>query len=307
MSVCYTQRMCPHHARGEMRQGQDKKVQHVQPEAEDANIGITSTEDTGIGEVRRCAGCHRFEPKFASSSKQFVDVGDSETGRCVCLECCDSIVTTSDEAMPLWEKVVNFFEGQLGLITDTESISGVSRQSLMNIPVMVVGLNALNDNMKSHPSEGIHYKSSQIMTKGLCLSEFSISSHNEGKVFVNAILCLSGLPSDLTMSILAHECMHAFIKLHPNFRYGKQLPVMVEEGLCQLAAFLFLSDCLEPCQDHSYNPSRSKRLQYFKFCIETDQGVYGQGFRAAARSYADIGLQELLYYVALNHNFPPLH
>lgn len=286
-----------------MRQGQDKKVQHnVQPEAEDGNIGITSTEDTGIGEVRRCTGCHRFEPKFASTSKHFIDVGDSDTGRCVCLECCDSIVTTSDEVIPLWGKVVNFFEGQLRLIMDTDSISGVSRQTLMDIPVMVVGLNALNDNIKSHPSEGIHYKSSQIMTKGLCLSEYS--SHDEGRVFVNAILCLSGLPSDLTMSILAHECMHAFIKLHPNFRYGKQLPVMVEEGLCQLVAFLFLGDCLET-SDHADNPSRSKRLQYFKFCIETDTGLYGQGFRAAARSYADMGLQELLYYVALNHNFPP--
>ena len=47
--------------------------------------------------------------------------------------------------------------------------------------------------------------------------------------------------------------------------------------------------------------------QYFKFCIETDESVvYGQGFRAAARAYAKLGIQELLYYVALNQDFPPM-
>ncbi len=44
--------------------------------------------------------------------------------------------------------------------------------------------------------------------------------------------------------------------------------------------------------------------QYFKFCIETDESALGQGFRAAARAYAQLGLEELLYYVALNHEFP---
>lgn len=52
-------------------------------------------------------------------------------------------------------------------------------------------------------------------------------------------------------------------------------------------------------------PSDDQLRQYFRFCIETDDGVYGEGFRLAAHAYAKMGLQELLYYVALHHYFPP--
>ncbi len=108
----------------------------------------------------------------------------------------------------------------------------------------------------------------------------------------------------------------------------------MEEGLAQLMAFLFL-DGLDPVDteediderrqqgprggetrdgprnvpgedDDSGIPSKARLRQYFKFCIETDESVYGQGFRAAARSYAKLGIQELLYYVALNQDFPPM-
>ena len=53
-------------------------------------------------------------------------------------------------------------------------------------------------------------------------------------------------------------------------------------------------------------PSDEKLRQYFRFCIETDDGVYGEGFRLAASAYAKMGLQELLYFVALHHYFPPV-
>jgi hypothetical protein len=293
--------MCPHHAK--KRWPQDGEIQQFRNE--DDNVAVTTSEEAKIGEIRRCAGCHRFEPNFASS-KHFIDVGDADTGRCVCLACCRTLVTTSDEAIPLWEKVMNFFEGPLGLITAEDSINGVSRQTLENIPVILVGMEALNDNMQKHSK--VHYNSSQIMTRGLCLSEYS--KHNLESVEVVSILCLSNLPAELTASILAHECTHAFIRLHPNFRYGEPLPLMVEEGLCQLIAFLFLNDGLEHSElDNSReddSPSDALLRKYFKFCIETDQSIYGQGFRLAARAYAQMGMQELLYYISLNRDFPPI-
>ena len=108
----------------------------------------------------------------------------------------------------------------------------------------------------------------------------------------------------------------------------------MEEGLAQLVAFLFL-DGLDPIdmegyvttergqqgggkinddprnapeeEDESGIPWEARLRQYFKFCIKTDESVvYGQGFRAAARAYAKLGIQELLYYVALNQDFPPM-
>lgn len=104
----------------------------------------------------------------------------------------------------------------------------------------------------------------------------------------------------------------------------------MEEGLAQLAAFLFLSDGLDPIEtegdvylrggrerefgdsrnlleeNDSSIPSEARLRQYFKFCIETDESMCGDGFRAAARAYTKLGIQELLYYVALNRNFPSI-
>lgn len=291
------ERMCPHHA-----------LPHNRTANEDdsalAVAGSTDTTERGIGSIRRCSGCHRFEP-ISCPDKHFIDLGDSNTGRCVCLACCRTVVTTSQDAEPLWERVLDFFEF-LGLITTAETVSGVSRQSMSSIPILIVGHDALNDNLKVY-SDGVHYGSAQIMTRGLCLSEHS--STNAGSLGITAVMCLSGLPADLTASVLAHEATHVWIKLNPNFRYGKALPLKVEEGIAQLVAFLFLNDGLEPIVEETSeddaNPSDSKLRQYFKFCIETDQTLYGEGFRLAARAYAEMGMHELLYYVALNHDFPP--
>lgn len=293
-------RMCPHHATPQNR-GND-----VDTNGEDSVLATAVSIDTtatDIGSIRRCSGCHRFEP-ISSPGRHFIDLGDA--GRCVCLACCRTVVTTSKDAEPLWEKVLDFFE-YMGLITTAETVSGVSRHAMGSIPILIVGYDALNDNLKAH-SHGAHYGSSQIMTRGLCLSEHS--STNAGCLAITAVMCLSGLPADLTASVLAHEATHVWIKLNPNFRYGSALPLKVEEGLAQLIAFLFLNDGLEPIVDQSEddsNPSDFKLRQYFKFCIETDQTLYGEGFRLAAKAYADMGLHELLYYIALNHNFPSIN
>ena len=321
-------------------------------------------------------------------------MGDSDTGRCVCLACCRTVITNSTDIVPLWDKVIDFFEGPLGLITSEEycassssssisssngnsnnsdsSVGVITRQDMKQIPVLVVGMEALNSNIKRNGS--VHFGSNQIMTRGLCLSERCNNANyaaaaaaanlnnassgtrgrlSNGGVGVTAILILSGLPSDLTASILAHgtcvvlnnvcfclssarsfaipfhsfltqciypynnsEATHAWIKLHPNFPFNDPLPLRVEEGLCQLVAFLFLnmmddtklshhSSTLSAVEDDSI-PSDEKLRQYFRFCIETDHGVYGEGFRLAARAYAKMGIQELLYYVAIHHDFPPL-
>ena len=219
------ERMCPHHAKPITRtaiEQQNNPLQQTINEyttAADNNNGdgcsirSTTTSEEVLGEIRRCAGCHRFEPLFASPTKHFIDVGDGNTGRCVCLACCRTVVTTADDVQPLWDKVIDFFEGPLGLITSeatlhNEPFAGVTRRDLKNIPIMVVGMEALNDNTRTSGSS--HFGSHQIMTRGLCLSEHHSSRYSRenggggGSVGVTAILILSGLPSDLTASILAH-------------------------------------------------------------------------------------------------------
>ena len=111
-------------------------------------------------------------------------------------------------------QVVDFFEGPLGLIT-SQDISyndincGVTRQDLMKIPILAVGLEVLNDIIHSDgdriPGGYAHSRSCGTTARlGLCLSD-RIGRHDGGsRNGVTSILCLSGLPSDLTASILAH-------------------------------------------------------------------------------------------------------
>jgi len=207
------ERMCPHHA-GPITTRSTVLPNNTNDNNDNNNNTTLASSEEVIGEIRRCAGCHRFEPLFASPSKHFIDVGDRDTGRCVCLACCRTVVTGSEDVGPLWEKVINFFEGPLGLLTSEESncavgqdhnLMGVTRRALERIPVMVVGMEALNDNMRREYRSGA---AGHIMTRGLCLSE-RCGQHGRddagfGGVGVTAVLCLSGLPSDLTASILAH-------------------------------------------------------------------------------------------------------
>ena len=58
----------------------------------------------------------------------------------------------------------------------------------------------------------------------------------ESRSEITAVMVLCGLPWLLTGSIIAHEVMHAWLRLsgYPKF------PPQVEEGMCQLMAMLWL-------------------------------------------------------------------
>mmetsp|Transcript_9572 Transcript_9572/g.13766 ORF Transcript_9572/g.13766 Transcript_9572/m.13766 type:complete len:808 (+) Transcript_9572:100-2523(+) len=275
---------------------------------------------------RRCTGCHRFEPE----GEPFAELNDS--GRCVCFSCCRSVVVDSEDAQPLWDRVVKFLEEKLHLPI---------WKDLRKVPILVVGYDALNEQMKV--SGAVHKGSSQIMTRGLCLTEhqsgrkfklaaMKFNKHNfsfeacdvesRGYTFfqvpdankvnpdasVTAILCLAGLPKDLSASVLAHEATHAWIKLHPQFDIDCPIPPQVEEGCAQLVAMLFLTEGMDAASTETYGdpgPSDEKLRQYFKFSIETDDhDIYGEGYRRAATAYANIGIEALLSHVVLYKDFP---
>jgi len=275
---------------------------------------------------RKCTGCHRVEPLGAGN--RFADLGDAN--RCVCYSCCRTVIVDSNDAKPLWNKVIGFFSEKLHLpIFD----------SMESIPVLIVPHEALNSQLQQS-----HYQGSpQMFTRGLCLTEHQIGwnlmlpsltfdrssgsflpsdAQSRGHTYfeipkaskanpqtsVTAILCLSGLPADLTASILAHEATHAWIKLHPSFNPSMPIPLQVEEGVCQLVAMLFLTDGLEEASkvnEGDGGPSDEKLRQYFKFSIETDTSeVYGEGYRKAAKAYAHIGIEALLSHIVTYREFP---
>ena len=254
-------------------------------------------------DIRRCCGCQRLEPY----DKPYIDLMDED--RCVCPICCQSVVVDSSEAKPLWMSVLMYLEQKLKL-----PIWG----PLRDIPILMVGVKSLQEQMSAQGS--MHGVMSQnILAAGLCLTESRDPHHRSYSSSYNtvspsrpsnvvAILCPTGLPRALVASILAHESVHAWIQLHPNYYSGRPLSSQIVEGLCQLVASLYLSDGVIPNNDSNVidGTSEKKLRQYYKFCIERDQSdIFGNGYRRAAVAYRDIGMEGLLSHILEYRDFPP--
>lgn len=143
---------------------------------------------------------------------------------------------------------------------------------------------------------------------------------------VTAILVLYGLPRLLTGSILAHEMMHAWLRLkgYPN------LSPEVEEGICQVLAHMWLdseiyaasasdvassSSSSSPSSSSSSSSSSSKKGKrsdfekelgkFFKHQIETDTSeAYGGGFKKGNAAMLKYGLKATLDHIRLTGSFP---
>ena len=132
---------------------------------------------------------------------------------------------------------------------------------------------------------------------------------------VTAILVLFGLPRDLTSTIIAHEAMHAWLRLTPSF--PSELTPKLEEGLCQVISETYLKfmtdqrflrgqDTMDDNAFHLLQAEESLRA-YFRYQIETDQSVtYGDGYREAKTCVDALGLDIVLEFVRDNKKLPSL-
>ncbi|KFK28340.1 hypothetical protein AALP_AA8G503600 [Arabis alpina] len=242
----------------------------------------------------KCCSCERLEP----SGTNYVMLGDD---RWLCLECMGSSVMDTYECHDLHVDIREFFEG---LFFKVEK----------EFPVLLVEKQALN---KAEEEEKIDYLHA-VVTRGICLSEEqTVTSVKKGPKMgpnnklidmetesqtvsgceVTAILILYGLPRLLTGYILAHEMMHAWLRLNGY----KNLKLELEEGLCQLLGLRWLEFQTFASTDASAASSSSSRTppaattskkcddwsdfekKLVEFCIheikEDDSPVYGDGFR----------------------------
>lgn len=240
---------------------------------------------------RRCCSCDRIE----TVDEQYISLGD---GRKVCSECLETNVMDTRDCQPLYRDILKFYK-KLGYPIEQE------------IPMLLVKREALNNAREAEKDEHTHAPE----TRGLCLSEeqtittvFGTSPdeyggypHHETEnrkltrhCEVTAILVLFGLPRLLTGSILAHELMHAWIRLDGKF---PNLENDIEEGLCQTIAHIWLMEELDKLKKKSSGATAAtKRLgEFFKHQIETDSSpIYGDGFRAVAASVKANGLRRTI-------------
>ncbi|KAL3031951.1 hypothetical protein AAZX31_02G057100 [Glycine max] len=252
-----------------------------------------------------------------------------DDGRKLCLECLDSAIMDTHECQPLYVEIQEFYEG-------------LHMKIEQQVPMLLVERQALNEAMEGEKNGHHHLPE----TRGLCLSEeqtvptilrrprigagyqlidmitepFRLVRRCE----VTAILVLYGLPRLLTGSILAHEMMHAWLRLKG---YGNLRPE-VEEGICQVLAHMWLESEIIPgtgdegasssSSSSSSSPSSSssskkgkrsdfeKKLgKYFKHQIESDSSAaYGDGFREGNQAVAKYGLRRTLDHIRLTGSFP---
>lgn len=271
----------------------------------------------------RCCSCERMEPR----ETRYLLLDD---GRKLCLECLDSAIMDTNECQPLYLEIREFYEG-------------LNMKVEQQIPLLLVERQALNEAMEGEKNGHHHLPE----TRGLCLSEEQTVTTvlkrprvGAGYRFIDmitepfrlirqcevtAILILYGLPRLLTGSILAHEMMHAWLRLkgYPN------LSPEVEEGICQVLAHMWLdseiysgsgSETASSSSSSSSSPSSSsstsskkgkrsdfeKRLgDFFKYQIESDtSSAYGDGFRQGNEAVLKYGLRRTLEHIRLTGTFP---
>ncbi|XP_075653278.1 protein DA1-related 1-like [Castanea sativa] len=266
----------------------------------------------------QCCSCERMETR----DRKYLLLDD---GRKLCLECLDSAVMDTTECQPLYIEIQNFFEG-------------LHMKVEQKIPMFLVERQALNVAMDGEKN-GHHHMPE---TRGLCMSEeqtvTTISKRPTRadnqfidmiterhslirRCEVTAILVLYGLPRLLTGSILAHEMMHAWLRLkgYPN------LSPKVEEGICQVLAHMWMeseilsasgSDVASSSSSSSPSSSSSskkgkrsefeKKLgEFFKHQIEIDPSpIYGDGFREGNEAVLKYDLKTTLKHIQMTKNFP---
>lgn len=260
----------------------------------------------------RCCSCERMERR----NEQYISLDD---GRRLCLECLDSAIMDTSECQPLHLEIRDFYEG-------------MNMRINQQIPMLLVERQALNEAMEGE-KDGHHHMPE---TRGLCLSEeqtvssisrrpriggnrildmFTESQKLTRRCDVTAILILYGLPRLLTGSILAHELMHAWLRLN-GFR---TLRPEVEEGICQVLSHMWLeSEVMAGSSRHGASTSSGssskkgvkstfeKKLgEFFIHQIAMDTSpAYGEGFRAGHAAMLQYGLRRTLDHIKLTGSFP---
>ncbi|XVF61950.1 hypothetical protein PTKIN_Ptkin08bG0176300 [Pterospermum kingtungense] len=271
----------------------------------------------------RCCSCERMEPTDA----KYLSLDD---GRKLCLECLDSAIMDTHECQPLYLEIQEFYEG-------------LNMKVEQQVPLLLVERQALNEAMEGE--KNVHHLPE---TRGLCLSEeqtvTTVSRRpriGAGYRFIDmitepyrlirrcevtAILILYGLPRLLTGSILAHEMMHAWLRL----KGYSNLSPEVEEGICQVLAHMWLdselyassgseaasssSSSSSPASSSSSSTSSKKGKRsdfekvlggFFKHQIESDtSSAYGEGFRQGNRAVNKYGLRRTLDHIRMTGSFP---
>lgn len=278
---------------------------------------VACPEHTGDGTLR-CKACTRL-PRLDAPH-----VGLSD-GSCLCVECADSVVVDSRDAQPLYDEVLAWYTRQGVVLPQRPPLLLVGPEALeegrggdggirgahgggargglpsvlgltlteTRVVVEAIDGRGWGEGRDGRGGTGLRGLRDMLLRPAMRAREIACTraSHE-----VAAILVLHGLPRLLAGSVLAHECLHAHLRMAG---IGALRPE-VEEGLAQLMAYLWLVD--QPVDGES---DRLHKAFHLNRIHEHPDPVYGGGFRAAFEAFEGLGsLQDVLNHAKLSGSLP---
>jgi len=239
----------------------------------------------------QCCACSQWQPR----GEEYARLAD---GRSLCLTCLGSVVVDTRDAQPLYDEVMAFYAAQGMPLPERAPlmlVDGVTLEEYSDRegkdrrdggPMFHVRGLTLATVYTSIPSI-VRDPLSPGGAAGLGVSSMSIPLGARVTCNVTGVLVMYGLPRLLTGCIIAHELMHAWLRM----RGVAGLRPRVEEGLCQLMAYVWVEQQAGRCRDEV----QQRLASYFAYQIREDTSeVYGEGFRDAYDAFQQRGLTALV-------------
>ena len=277
---------------------------------------VACPEHAGDG-TPRCKACTRLPRRGAPH----VELPD---GSCLCAGCSQTVVVDSRDAQPLYDEVLAWCArrgaglprrpplllvgpdalekrpgaappGRAGANRSAQGLPSVLGLTLCETRLVCEAVDGRGwgEGPGGRGGRGLRGLRDMLLRPPMQVREVACTraSHE-----VAAILVLHGLPRLLAGSVVAHECLHA----HLRMAGVAGLRPEVEEGLAQLMAYLWLADQrAEGERDRLHKGFHLNRIH------EHPDPVYGGGFRAAFEAYERLGsLQDVLNHVKLSGSLP---
>lgn len=243
---------------------------------------------------RACFSCTRLEFK-QPIEVEYTNLGD---GRHLCPDCLSICLVDPGQLEPLIGEVHGFFEDYLELPVKKD------------IPIFFVDANEMDKYFDTTAFGMTILEGDTIKIVKRCLRRgANIHVVTETKKLkhdkVKAITLLFGFPRQILGATLAHEMVHALIRLQG---WSFRLESKVEEGICEAIAYEWLRYTTGD-YDPSYTQKDAKIAEiltaYHKSLIE--QGIFGScgaEFWKARHAIKKYGLKRTLKRVARLRNIP---
>ncbi|KAK1359252.1 LIM zinc-binding domain-containing protein [Heracleum sosnowskyi] len=250
-----------------------------------------------------CCSCKRFK----LGNTRYINLSD---GRKLCSECrCTSIMDT-ETCIPLFREVYRFFEGLNMKIIEDIPIFLVDKDEINKIYYSFGGKDQLGYGyplgMATYRAGLVVQSVARSFQRGEDIHVVKEVQYIQRIYEVTSLLVVYGFPRLAIGATLAHEMMHAWMRIEGY----NGLRLEVEEGICEVMAHRWLDWHAFVGDDFLHaTPEQAQFLRNLKEVLQNKIErnyckIYGGGFREAKWAIERYGLKYTMSHVAQTGDFP---